>query len=637
MTVINGTGTSDGIASGPIFFYKTESVHAARRTVADVQGERARFEKAQQLVMAEYERLAQQAEKDLSKDEAQIFQIYAVMLSDDDFSGFVIEMIERERVCAEYAVQQAEAHVAQLLAESGDSYIAERTADVKEIASAVLNALAGKTASSLLLNSPHIVFAEECTPADIMQLDKRNILALVTVKGSRNCHAAILARGMGIPAVSELREIPDGQCAEKACIVDGEAGVVYIAPDEKTALLYAEKKANAAFEKEALRSLIGKEARTKDGRAVELFANIGNQAEARHALENDADGIGLFRSEFLYLNRLSYPDEETLFAAYKTVAAAMGKKKVIIRTIDIGADKQASYFNMPKEENPALGVRAIRISLTRPEIFKTQLRAILRASAFGNVAIMFPMIISVSELQRAKQLVEEAKNELAKNGIAFDEHIEIGSMIETPAAAIISDELARECDFFSIGTNDLTQYTLAIDRQNETASQFLDAHHPALLRLIELTVKNAHAAGIKAGICGELGSDSSLTETFLKMGIDELSVPPNAILPLKQKIRLLELRPVPLGSAHGGQRMHAYADAIVDCCGGSDNIDSLSCCATRLRIMLKDASLFDEARAKAIPDVAGVLYRDGQPHIVLGLKAVYYYELLQHRRTQLSC
>ncbi len=541
MDVIQGTGTSPGIASGPLFFYRHPVFQAGYKKVSDPEKELARYETARKAVAARYEELYEHTLKVSGEEEAQIFQIHGMMLDDDDFSGFITDMIHTQSVSAESAVFAAASHLEQMLKESGDDYITERSADVKEIVTALLETLSGKVKIQQMPDRPVILYADELSPSETVNFDHDKILGLMTLHGSGNSHSAILARSMGIPAVSGLEKAPAKSLAGKTVIVNGNNGTIYTDPDDSTTARFTAEKDNALREKKELQLLVGQPDRTLDGHEIELFANIGNQAEIRDVLENDAGGIGLFRSEFLYLGRTSYPDEEILFSAYRTAAEGMHGKKVIIRTIDIGADKKADYFGLPGEDNPAMGMRAIRICLTRPELFKTQLRAILRASVFGNLAVMFPMIISPGEIRKAKAILSEAERELAAKQTVFNEHIETGIMIETPAAAIMSDILAKECDFFSIGTNDLTQYTLAIDRQNPELADFLDTHHPAVLRLIETTVRNAHREGIKAGICGELAADPELTETFVKMGVDELSVAPSAILPLRRRIRSLNI------------------------------------------------------------------------------------------------
>lgn len=538
MITIQAAAASPGFAEGILFCYSRKEIKVVEETELDAEDEVLRFNNAKEKIVTKYNDLYGQTLKISGEENAMIFQIHAMMLEDDDFSGFAVDLIRSKKVSAEYAVKAAQSRLEQMLKDSGEELIAERGTDVREIVTAMLEELSGYSKSNLP-ETPYILFTEELTPAETVSMDKTKLLAIVTQKGSYNSHSSIIARSMGIPAVCSLNNFDIKRFNGTRIIVDGFSGNVICGPDEKTIKEYQKKQEEKNKKQKELSALIGKENKTRSGQSINIFANAGNQSEVQDVLKNDAGGIGLLRSEFLYLSCSSYPDEEVLFSSYRSIAAQMSGKPVIIRTIDIGADKKIGYFNLPAEENPALGFRAIRICLSRPELFKTQLRAILRASAFGLIQIMFPMIISVSELRDAKKLLEDAKQELREKRIAFDESIKVGIMIETPAAAIMSDELAKECDFFSIGTNDLTQYTLAIDRQNQSLAEFLDSHHPAILRLIELTVKNAHAAKIKVGICGQLGSDFSLTEEFLKMGIDELSVTPNCVLPLRQKIRSL--------------------------------------------------------------------------------------------------
>lgn len=544
MIILKGSTTSGGIAIGPLYIYgdvsfsKDDTVNI---TDVDPNHEIQRFEGAKKAVSEEYNRLYEKTKETSGEDVAMIFQIHGLMLEDDDFSGFIINQIKEKKVSAESAVLLAEEHLEKMLLESGDENITERNTDVREIGGLLLENLGGRNKKAAVLR-PSVIFASELTPLDTVRMDRSKILAFLTEKGTRNAHSAILARSMGIPAISSLENFSVEKYRDKQVIVDGNTGSVYIDPDEETLQRFKSVRILELKRDDELKRLIGRENETVDGKKIEVFANIGNQSDVEAVLKNDAGGIGLFRSEFLYLGCSAYPDEETLFAAYKTVARCMDGRQVIIRTIDIGADKNVPYFDLPIEENPAMGFRAVRICLAHPEIFKTQLKAILRASAFGKVSVMFPMIVSVEELRLAKKILAEAKKELEDKKIDFDSNIKVGIMIETPAAAIMSDVLASECDFFSIGTNDLTQYTLAADRQNPAMANILSGRQPSVMRLIKHTVENAHKAGIKVGICGELASDLSLTEEFLRLDVDELSVSVGSILPLRQKIRSIDLR-----------------------------------------------------------------------------------------------
>ena len=463
-----------------------------------------------------------------------------MMLEDDDFAESVENIIESQQVNAEYAVASTGDNFAQMFAAMDDEYMQGRAADVKDISERLVSILSGGSRDSVNADEPVIVLAIDLAPSETVQMDKEKVLSFVTMQGSVNSHTAILARTMSIPALIGVDMTLDASLDGKMAVVDGDSGVIYIEPDEETMAVMEKKQQEAEEKKALLLQLKGKDSVTLDGTKIKLYANIGNSKDLAMVLQNDADGIGLFRSEFLYLEKEDYPTENEQFMIYKMVAETMAGKQVIIRTLDIGADKQCDYFQMDKEENPALGYRAIRICLTRPEIFKTQLRALFRASAYGNIAIMYPMITSVWEVKKIKEIVEEVKEELRAQNIEFG-NVAQGVMIETPAAVMISRELAKEVDFFSIGTNDLTQYTLAIDRQNPKLDEFYDAHHPAVLEMIHMVIENAHAEGIWAGICGELGADLSLTETFLEMGVDELSVSPGRVLPIRKIIRETKL------------------------------------------------------------------------------------------------
>ena len=536
MIVLEGKAVFEGIAIGKLFVYKKKEQTVKREKVQDAAAEIKRYEAAKDLAIEQLQALHEKAVKEVGEAGAEIFEAHQFMVDDGDYIDSVKNIIETESVNAEYAVAQTGDIFHNMFSEMEDEYFKGRATDVKDITERIINCLNGGSSGDIDSDEPVIVVAEDLAPSETVQMDKEKILSFVTVHGSANSHTSILAKTMNIPAIIgcdiPLTKEVDGKLA----IVDGFEGKVYIDPAQD---VLAEKKKLLQKEidkKELLEQLKGKDNVTLDGQHINLYANIGNTKDLGLVLQNDAGGIGLFRSEFIYLGSNDYPTEEEQFAIYKQVAQAMAEKKVIIRTLDIGADKQADYFNLPKEENPAMGLRAIRICLTNPEIFKTQLRAILRASAYGNISIMFPMIISVEEVKRIKEIVEEVKKELDEIGLPYDKDIELGVMIETPAAVMIAEELAREVDFFSVGTNDLTQYTLAIDRQNQNLDEFYDAHHPGLLKMLKMIVDGAHKGGAWAGICGELGSDLSLTKEFLAMGYDELSVSPGRILPLRKVV-----------------------------------------------------------------------------------------------------
>lgn len=529
-----GKSVFGGVAIGKIKVFSKEQMQVRRERVSDAEREIERYEAARETAMEQLGRLYEKALREVGEANAAIFEVHQMMLSDDDFNESVENMIRGNLVNAEYAVASTGDNFAKMFAAMDDEYMRERAADVKDISERVLRVLTGG-AEEDAAEEPAIIVAADLAPSETVQMNKELVLSFVTVQGSLNSHTAILARTMGIPAMVGTALSPE-ELDGRLGIVDGFTGTFYVDPDETTLAVMREKQAADLEKKRLLQELKGKDNITLDGKKILLYANIGNSKDLAAVLGNDAGGIGLFRSEFLYLERDSFPTEEEQFAIYKTVAETMAGKRVIIRTLDIGADKKCDYFELDREENPAMGLRAIRICLTRPEIFKTQLRALYRASAFGKIAIMFPMIISVEEVRKIKEIVEEIKAELTEQGIVFGQP-ELGIMVETPAAVMMSDELAKEVDFFSIGTNDLTQYTLAIDRQNEKLDRFYDPHHPAVLRQIRIVVDNAHKAGIWAGICGELGADTELTPLFLKMGVDELSVSPGSILPLRELIR----------------------------------------------------------------------------------------------------
>jgi phosphotransferase system enzyme I (PtsI) len=507
----------------------------SRVKVQDVKAEEVRYERAKQKAMKQLGELYKKAIEEVGEVNAMIFEVHQMMLEDEDYNDSIYNIIRNDGVNAEFAVATTGDNFSRMFAEMEDEYFKARAVDVQDISERIINILTGANASKDM-EEPVILVAEDLAPSETVQMDKTKLLAFVTRLGSFNSHTAILARTMNIPALIgiEIEESWNGKMA----IVDGKSGKLIVDPEYSILEKYMEEKKKEEKQRALLAELKGVPTVTKDGREIKLYANIGSVADVANVLANDANGIGLFRSEFLYLEKNTYPTEEEQFAAYKTVAQNMAGKKVIIRTLDIGADKQVEYFNMGQEENPAMGYRAIRICLDRKDIFKTQLRAIYRASAFGNIAIMFPMIISLSEVQEVKRICEEVKNELDENGVNYG-NVELGIMIETPAAAMISDVLAKEVDFFSIGTNDLTQYTLAIDRQNPKLDHIYDAHHPAVMRMIQMVIDNGHKEGCWVGICGELGADLSLTEEFIKMGIDELSVSPTFVLPIRKIIREL--------------------------------------------------------------------------------------------------
>ena len=536
MQVYSGKSVFRGIAIGKISVYRKNEQQVKRVRTEDTKGELARYEVAKAAAVEQLQELYQKALKEVGEANAAIFEIHQMMLDDGDYNESVENIIETQKVNAEYAVAVTGDNFAQMFRAMDDDYMRERAADVKDISERVLSILNGGQKGKVVTDEPVIIVADDLAPSETVQLEKDMVLSFVTVHGSVNSHTAILARTMAVPALIGTEELPlDDTVDGKLAVVDGLNGKIYVEPDAQT-LEEMQKRQQAEQEKKELLQLLkGKENVTLDGKKIMLYANIGNIKDLATVIQNDAGGIGLFRSEFIYLEKDRYPTEEEQFSIYKTAVETMAGKRVIIRTLDIGADKQCEYFKMDKEENPALGYRAIRICLTRPEIFKTQLRALFRASAYGNLAIMYPMITSLWEVKRIKEIVEEVKAELNAEQLEFG-NPQQGIMIETPAAVMMSGELAKEVDFFSIGTNDLTQYTLAIDRQNPKLDKFYDAHHPAVLSMIRMTVENAHKAGIWAGICGELGADTSLTKEFLAMGVDELSVSPGSILPIRKII-----------------------------------------------------------------------------------------------------
>lgn len=535
MVVCQGKSVLKGIAIGKIYLYEKQEYVLEQKQVADVEAEVARFEAAKETAIGQLDDLYEKALAEAGEEQAMIFDVHKMMLDDGDYLDAITGLIRSEKVNAEYAVHTTGEQFAAVFASMDDEYMKARSADVKDISGRVIRILAGIGDGSIASEEPVILLADDLTPSETVSLDKSKILAFVTRNGSANSHTAILARSMNIPALVQTDVELLKEYHGIDAVVDGLDGKLYLDPEETVLAELVQKKEACGRERAELEKLIGLDNVTRDGRKINVYANIGSPEDVDKVLLNDAGGIGLFRSEFIYLGQDHYPTEEEQFQIYKTVAETMAGRRVIIRTLDIGADKQCDYFELDKEDNPAMGLRAIRICLTRPEIFKTQLRALFRASVYGNINIMYPMIISVDEVRQIKAIVEEVKAELTEQGIEYGNPAQ-GIMIETPASVMMSRELAEEVDFFSIGTNDLTQYTLAIDRQNSKLDKFFDSHHPAVLRMIQMTVENAHKAGIWCGICGELGADQALTKDFLAMGVDELSVSPGSILPLRKII-----------------------------------------------------------------------------------------------------
>ncbi len=542
MKIIQGKGVFGAVAVGKISFYKRSDAMVVREKTDDPEQEKLRFEKAKERSLSQLEGLYEKALKEVGETNAQIFEIHKMMTEDDDYNESVLNIIESQQVNAEYAVAVTADNFAQIFSSMDDEYMKARAADVKDISNRIIANLTGKDDASEAADGKYIICADDLTPSETVTLDKDKVLAFVTKYGSSNSHTAILARSMNIPAIIGAGEELSSDLDGKDAAVDGFTGKLYIEPDEKTLSVLTEKQESEKRKKALLQELKGKENITLDGTRINIFANIGGPRDIGAVLVNDAEGIGLFRSEFLYLESEDFPTEQVQFAAYKKVLESMAGKKVIIRTMDIGADKQIDYFGLDKEDNPALGYRAIRICLTEQDIFRTQLRALLRASVYGRLGIMFPMITSVEEVRKIREILEEIKSELTNEGLRYSDNIEIGIMIETPAAAVISDRLAPEVDFFSVGTNDLTQYTLAVDRQNPKLEPFCNTHHEAILRLIEFAAQSAHKCGKWIGICGELGADTRLTEKWLRMGIDELSVSPSFVLAVRDKVRKTDLR-----------------------------------------------------------------------------------------------
>lgn len=541
MITLEGKSVFGGVAIGKIQFYKRNEITIKRTRVEDVEAEVERFQNAKAKTLELLKGLYEKALEDVGEANAMIFEAHQLMLEDPDYVESIENIIRTQDVNAEYAIGATADNFAAIFEAMDDAYMQGRAADVRDVSERLLQALSSQNETVMVMDEPVIIAADDLVPSETVQLDKEKVLSFVTMYGSANSHTAILARTMNIPAVIGLGEALKEEYDGKVAIVDGVDGKVYIDPDEETMASMQKKQKKDQEQKELLNQLKGKENVTKSGQKVNVYANIGNLADVGAVLKNDAGGIGLFRSEFLYLESDTYPTEEQQFAVYKKVAETMAGKKVIIRTLDIGADKQVDYFKLDKEDNPALGYRAIRICLTRPEIFKTQLRALYRASAYGQISIMFPMIISVAEVKKIKEIVEEVKAELRTEGAAFREDVELGIMIETPAAVMISRELARRVDFLSIGTNDLTQYTLAMDRQNPLLKDKYNDHHPAVLRMVRMVVDAAHKEQRRVGICGELAADTALTGKFLEMGVDFLSVVPACVLPVRKAIRETDL------------------------------------------------------------------------------------------------
>lgn len=536
MTILKGKGIFGGIVFGKVKFYKRKKQAVKRYKVDNVEFEINRFKVASKTAEEQLQQLYKKALLEVGEANAMIFEIHKMMLDDLDYQESIIGIIQSQNVNAEYAISVTAEHFSEMFSLMEDSYMKERAIDVKDVSNRLLDILLNHSNDSEVSDEPYIIVADDLAPSETVQIDKNKVIGFVTQRGSSNSHTAILARTMNIPAIVAVRQPISEDIDGCMAILDGFSGDLFINPDSNTIDVLRKKQREKNEYLKLLQSLKGKPNITKDGKRINIYANIRNSNDVSAALQNDAEGIGLFRSEFLYLENSNYPSEDEQFAVYKDVVEKMSGKRVIIRTLDIGADKKIDYFNLPEEENPAMGYRAIRICLKRPSIFKTQLRALYRASAFGKLSIMFPMIISVSEVLEIKKMIKEVKNELLFENLEYSDDVEIGIMIETPAAVLISDELAKEVDFFSIGTNDLTQYTLAVDRQNESLTDIYDPHHKAVLRLIKIAAENAHKNGIWIGICGELAADVSLTETFLSIGIDELSVSPSFILEIRKRV-----------------------------------------------------------------------------------------------------
>ncbi|MBQ7255168.1 MAG: phosphoenolpyruvate--protein phosphotransferase [Oscillospiraceae bacterium] len=542
MITIQGKGVSTGVAVGPLYFYRRADLTIRRTEVADKEAEWARFKAAQAKAIEQLGELAEKARAEAGDEAAMLFETHQMMAEDLDYEEAIENGIKGEGINAEAVVSETGEQFAAMFSAMDDAYMQARSADVKDVSGRIVSILLGAVQGGIDSPVPVVLAADDLAPSETVQLDKSKILGFVTSYGSGSSHTAILARTMGIPAIIGVGDQVKPEYEGREVIVDGGTGEVVVDPDDATRQALLAKREQLLKRQALLEQLKGKPNVTKDGQTVRVYCNIGNPEDVHTVLENDGGGVGLFRSEFLYLECDDYPTEDYQFEAYKKVLSDMGDKEVVIRTLDIGADKQIDYFNLPKEENPAMGNRALRICLNRPEIFRTQLRALYRASAYGHLCIMFPMVTSVWEVKEAKKMCEQVKKELTAEGIPFAEDVQLGIMIETPAAAVMSDRLAKEVDFFSCGTNDLTQYTLACDRQNNDLGRFFNPHHPSVLRLLKMVADNAHKNGIWVGICGELGADLELTETFLSIGIDELSVSPRAVLPLRQKIRETDVR-----------------------------------------------------------------------------------------------
>ena len=542
MITVQGKGVSAGVGIGPLYFYRRATTEIKRYTVEDTDAEWHRFKGAQTGAIEQLGQLAEQARAEAGDEAAMLFETHQMMAEDLDYEEAIENLITNEKLNAEAAVSDVAEQFAEMFAAMDDTYMQARAADVKDVSQRILGILCGVVQGGIASEVPVLLAADDLAPSETIQLDKSKILGFVTAGGSGSSHTAILARTMGIPAIVGLGDALKPEYEGRQAIADGSTGALVIDPDDDTRDRLVKKREEQLRLQRLLETLKGQANVTKDGKTIRIYCNIGSPEDVHAVQVNDGGGIGLFRSEFLYLNSKDFPTEDEQFEAYKSVLSDMDGKEVIIRTLDIGADKQIGYFDLPKEENPAMGMRALRICLSRPEIFRTQLRALFRASAFGKLGIMFPMVTSVWEVREAKRMCEEVRRDLKNEGIPYAEDVQIGIMIETPAAAVISDRLAKEVDFFSIGTNDLTQYTLACDRQNNDLGRFYDPHHPAVLRMIRLVTQNAHKNGIWVGICGELGADLTLTETFLAIGVDELSVSPRAVLPLRNAIRMTDTR-----------------------------------------------------------------------------------------------
>ncbi len=542
MITIQGKGVSTGVGIGPLYFFQRQTSEIPRYTVADTDAEWHRFKGAQTGAIEQLGDLAEKARAEAGDEAAMLFETHQMMVEDLDYEEAIEQRITEEKLNAEAAIADTAEQFAAMFEAMDDTYMQARAADVKDVSRRLLDILAGNVAGGIASNEPVVLAADDLAPSETVQLDKSKILGFITAGGSGSSHTAILARTMGIPAIVGVGGALKPEYAGRQVILDGATGNVVIDPDDMTLDKLMKKREEQLRLQRLLETLKGQPNVTKDGKSIRIYCNIGSPEDVHAVQVNDGGGIGLFRSEFLYLNCEDYPTEDQQFQAYKQVLADMDGKEVIIRTLDIGADKQIGYFNLPQEENPAMGMRALRICLTRPEVFRTQLRALYRASAFGKLRIMFPMVTNIWEVREAKRMCEEVKRDLKQEGIPYGEDVEIGIMIETPAAVILSDRLAKEVDFFSVGTNDLTQYTLACDRQNNDLGRFFDPHHPAVLRMLKMVADNAHKNGIWVGICGELGADLTLTETFLAIGIDELSVSPRAVLPLRNAVRMTDTR-----------------------------------------------------------------------------------------------